>query len=222
MGLGGSKNTYGRSNSDHPVVFLARTARESFWVARPVRSPKLINESFRRSVMEFSRKWPKSGSTSQNEIGSPVLVFESGSSLGIFLHITAPVLRDIPNRVDPWGKTIFIKLLALREFGTLIGRVESSPPKMLNPILEKNPRAHKNKIGAFIFTKSTMSNDPKPITPSKHGISWSWRFSPCRKNAKILRRPYNWRSHFWPQNCGQEWVLRTLAGIGSEIRQKWV
>ena len=42
-------------------------------------------------------------------------------------------------------------------------------------VYQKNPRAHKNKIGT----------PPKPETtpsPPKRGILWTWRFS-CRKNA---------------------------------------
>ena len=52
---------------------------------------------------------------------------------------------------------------------------------MTEPICfcQKNPRAHKNKIGTPPPPK------PKNTPPKKRGILWTWRFS-CRKNTEIL------------------------------------
>ena len=45
--------------------------------------------------------------------------------------------------------------------------------------IQKNPRAHKNKIGTPPPLQT--QNTPPPL---KRGILWTWRFS-CRKNAEI-------------------------------------
>ena len=64
---------------------------------------------------------------------------------------------------------------------------------------QKNPRAHKNKIG---HSPPQTQNTPPPKTRNL----WTWLFPAERTH--FSRRPYNCRSHFWPQNCGQK-LLRT-------------
>ena len=46
---------------------------------------------------------------------------------------------------------------------------------------QKDPRAHKNKIGTSPPPKKKNQIPP----PKKPGILWTWRFS-CRKNTEIL------------------------------------
>ena len=60
---------------------------------------------------------------------------------------------------------------------------------------QKNPRAHKNKIGTL------GPPPPKPPPPLKGGILRTQVF--LQKESFFSRCPKkNWRSHFRPQNCG--------------------
>ena len=63
---------------------------------------------------------------------------------------------------------------------------------------QKNPRAHKNKIGT--------SPPPQNPTPPKTRNFMDMGFPAERTQSFFFfsRRPWNWRSHFRPQNCGHE------------------
>ena len=80
----------------------------------------------------------------------------------------------------------------------LLGQTTSQPRRSI-PVAkhtwrsQKNPRAHKKRIGTSPPKKKTQI----PAPPPKRGILWAWRFS-CRKKAVFSRRPSNWRSHFRP------------------------
>ena len=66
---------------------------------------------------------------------------------------------------------------------------------------QKNPRAHKNRIG-------TPPPKPKmPLPPKTRNFMDMEVF--LRKERISSRRPSNWRSHFRPQNCGHEFYLST-------------
>ena len=64
-------------------------------------------------------------------------------------------------------------------------------------LCQKNPRAHKNKIGTSPPPPKTQSTHP----PLKRGILWTWLFP---QNGRIFQASKKWRSHFRPQNCGQK------------------
>ena len=73
-------------------------------------------------------------------------------------------------------------------------------PFLLRSLFQKNPRAHKNKIGTS--PPPQKPKKPKILPPLKRGILWTWLFL---QNGRIFsRRPQNWRSHFRPQNRGQK------------------
>ena len=67
-----------------------------------------------------------------------------------------------------------------------VGRLQLQPQfvqllvatNIRNGKFQKNPRAHKNKIG----TPPPPEKPQIPPPPLKRGILWTWRFS-CRKNA---------------------------------------
>ena len=88
---------------------------------------------------------------------------------------------------------------------------ETPTPSTFSEVSQKNPRAHKNKIGTS--TPLPENPNPPPRTPNFMGTGVVQQKEP--KNA---RRPLDWRGHFRPQTCDPDKLqtlrcfLRSIAG----------
>ena len=68
----------------------------------------------------------------------------------------------------------------------------------------------------WMYLHEWGSKWPHISEKSSHPLKflWAWR-SFLQKERKNSRRPSNWRSHFWPRNCG--WIILRTRGF-SEYR----
>ena len=86
-------------------------------------------------------------------------------------------LRSVAWALDATHSDSLCRIQSFPEEGSHPSKLTTKCRSLSEHVFQKNPRAHKNKIG---------TPPPKPkIPPLKQGILWTWRFS-CRRNTEIL------------------------------------